>query len=490
MIATAISDIPNAKNISDDAIIYGVNVEEHDKTLHAVLTRFTELNLTLRKDKGQFYMPRIEFFGMVFSGQGMSPDPAKVEAIKQAEAPTSVSDVRSLLGMANYASHFIRDYADIVAPLRDLTHKGMEFKWEDVHQAALEWLKCSLTSETYFDPSKESILLVDASPVGLGVLLTQDGRVISYASKALSSVERHNSQIEREALAITWGCHHFRMYLLGSHFKVIIDHKPLLPIFNRPTSESQASATIDNWCLKLQSFDFEVFYSRGDQNPADYISRHLQGDAQCNLVAESAEQYISFVVTKATPKALSRDEIINATSQDATLQEVMRLISNGQWDDLKPVNGVDPSTLKIFANIRSELTSVDGKLVLRGNCIVIPDVLQKRVVELAHEDHQGLVKTRSPLRSKAWFPRMDTVVDSIVKTCGPCQVATPRPSCEPLQMTQLPRGPWEEVSIDFCVVAGHYVLVGLMITHGLLRLRLSTLLLQKLLFLSWIAFLL
>ena len=99
MIASAISDIPNVKNISDDVIIYGVNVQEHDKALHAVLTRFQELNLALRKDKCQFYMPRIEFFGMVFCAQGMSPDPAKVKAIKQADPPTSVSDVRSLLGM-------------------------------------------------------------------------------------------------------------------------------------------------------------------------------------------------------------------------------------------------------------------------------------------------------------------------------------------------------------------------------------------------------
>jgi len=128
VIATAISDIPNVKNISDDVIIYGVNTEEHDKTLHAVLTRFKDLNLTLKKEKCQFYMPRIEFFGMVFSADGMSPDPAKVEAIKQAEAPTSVTDVRSLLGMTNYVSRFISDYADIVAPLRDLTHKGVEFK--------------------------------------------------------------------------------------------------------------------------------------------------------------------------------------------------------------------------------------------------------------------------------------------------------------------------------------------------------------------------
>ena len=101
---------------------HGRYVVCHHVSLHAVLARFQELNLTLRKDKCQFYMPRIEFFGMVFSGQGMSADPAKIEAIKQADAPNSVSDVRSLLEMANYVSCLIRNYVDIVAPLRDLTH--------------------------------------------------------------------------------------------------------------------------------------------------------------------------------------------------------------------------------------------------------------------------------------------------------------------------------------------------------------------------------
>ena len=88
----------------------------------------------------------------------------------------------------------------------------------------------------YFDPYKKTVLFVDASPVGLGAMLTQSGKLISYASKALSSVERRYSQIEREALAIAWDCHHFRIYLLGSHFRVITDHKPLLHIFNSPTS--------------------------------------------------------------------------------------------------------------------------------------------------------------------------------------------------------------------------------------------------------------
>ena len=125
----------------------------------------------------------------------------------------------------------------------------------------------------------------------------------------------------------------------------------------------------------------------------------------------------------------------------------MRPIFNGQWDNLKPVDGVDPSILKIFANVQDELTSVDGKLVLHGNHIVIPNALQKRVIELAHEGYQVLVKTHGLLRSKVWFPKMDPAVDEVVKKCFSCQIATPKPSREPLKMTPLPD------------VAGHYVLV-------------------------------
>ena len=236
---------------------------------------------------------------------------------------------------------------------------------------------------------------------------------------------------------------------------MVTDHNPLLHIFTTPTS--QASVKIDNWLLKLQSFDFEVLYSGGDLSTADYISRHLQAATRCDLIAESAEQYVNFVMTQATPKALSKDDIIKATAQDATIQEVMRLTLNGQRNNLKPVSY--PSTLKIFANVRNELTSVDGNIVLHGNRIVIPVALQKRVIELAHEGHQGLAKTRSLVRSKVWFPKMDTAVDQVVKRCFPCQIATPKTSQELLKMTPLPDGPWQQVSIDFCEVAGHYVLV-------------------------------
>ena len=92
---------------------------------------------------------------------------------------------------------------------------------------------------------------MDASPVGLGAMLTQDGKVITYASKALSSVERRYSQIECEALAIAWGCHHFQMYLLKSHFKVKTDHKPLLPIFNKLQQELTIALMHDDVTISL-----------------------------------------------------------------------------------------------------------------------------------------------------------------------------------------------------------------------------------------------
>ena len=98
---------------------------------------------------------------------------------------------------------------------------------------------------------------------------------------------------------------------------------------------------------------------------------------------------------------------------------------------------------------------MDGKIVLCGSRTVILDTLQKRVVELVHEGHQGLLKSRSLLGSKDWFPRMD-IVDFVVEKCFPCQVAIPSPIREPLNTTSLPSG---LASVDFCEVAEHYILV-------------------------------
>ena len=182
--------------------------------------------------------------------------------------------------MANYCSRFIKDFASISAPLRELTRKDTPWHWGPEHARALQTIKDSLTSNTvmsYFDPGKDTELVVDASPVGLGAILYQNNksgerRTIAYASRALSDVERRYSQTEKEALAIVWTCEHFHLYLYGNPFTLVTDHKALEIICNNPCSKPPAR--IERWGLRLQPYDLRVGYRKGKENPAEYVSRH------------------------------------------------------------------------------------------------------------------------------------------------------------------------------------------------------------------------
>ena len=276
-----IRDIPEALNISDDVIVFGKTQAEHDAALQAVFRKFAEVNLTLNKKKCEFNKKSITFFGFVFSGQGISPDPKKVEAIKNAKPPTTTSGVRSFLGMATYCAKFILNFSDTSEPLRELTKKDAKFQWSERHEQSFNKIKELLASAkvmAYFDPNKETELVTDASPSGLSAILMQntpgkeDRRVVAYSSRALTDVERRYSQTEREALAIVWAVERLHLYLYGSHFKLITDCKPVQLIFSNP--KSKPPPHIECWNLRLQGYDFEVVHTEGSQNPSDFLSRH------------------------------------------------------------------------------------------------------------------------------------------------------------------------------------------------------------------------
>ena len=166
---------------------------------------------------------------------------------------------------------------------------------------------------TYFDPGKKTEIVVDASPVGLGGILMQEGKVVSYASCTLSEVEARYSQTEREMLAVVWAAEHFHLYVYGSKFHIITNHKPLLGIFksNKPTS-----TRIDNWKLRLMPYDCQLFYrsGRNEENPADFISRH----PKASEVQEQnvAEEYANYVCINAIPKAMTIQEVEVETRKD------------------------------------------------------------------------------------------------------------------------------------------------------------------------------
>ncbi len=472
-IAEELCDIPNALNISDDVIVFGTNQDEHDKALERVFQRFSDKGLTLNKEKCAFNKDKITFFGFVFTANGISPDPIKVDAIKNAPAPTTQSGLRSFLGMATYCSKFIANFSDLTQPLRELTRKNVPFQWTQQHNQAFAAVKSALTSSkvmSYFDQSKHTELVTDASPHGLSALLSQytpgksDRKVVAYVSRALSDVERRYSQTEKEALAIVWAMEKLHLYLSGGHFTLLTDCKPIEMILNNPTSKPPAR--IARWYLRVQDFDFTVKHINGNENPSDFLSRHVSEPNVNNkpILETVADAYVNFLTDHAIPKAMTLSQIQEATQQDSTLQALAEIIRSNRWNDISKIENenVNKEELKLFSKLRSELTvNETSNIILRDTRIVMPASLRKTSIEIAHEGHQGLVKTKKLLRTKIWFPRIDQMAQEIIERCIPCQATGPDVRPEPLAMSDLPPAPWHTVHIDFCgpFPTGEYALV-------------------------------
>ena len=219
----------------------------------------------------------------------------------------------------------------------------------------------------YFDPRKDTILTVDASPTGLGGILSQkDGHgelnMVAYASKVLSDVDKRYSQTEREALSAIWACEHYHLYLYGQPVTVLTDHMPLLGMINKPGAK--LSARVERWVIRLQPYDVTLMYQKGADNPADYMSRHPDKSATIHTRATKvAEDYVNFLANESKPLALLKENIIISTQNDKTLLAVIQATKTGRWDktDVKP-----------YFNVSRELSVTKDGLVLRGNRICIP----------------------------------------------------------------------------------------------------------------------
>ena len=262
---------------------------------------------------------------------------------------------------------------------------------------------------SHYDPTAPTELRVDASPVGLGAILTQTGpdgasRPIAYASRTLSDVERRYSQTEREALGVVWGCERFHLYLYGAEFSLYTDHKPLEVIYG---PKAKPPARFERWGLRLQQYRFKVIYEPGSKNPADVLSR-LPLSNQPRRERSVADEYINFVIKNAAPVAIPPDQIRRETANDPVLQQIQAFLHSGKWNR-------NPETTS-YHSVRGELSVANG-ILLRGQRIVMPYTLRNQTLQLSHEGHQGIVKTKQLLREKVWWPGIDNQIEKLIQKC-------------------------------------------------------------------------
>ena len=188
-----------ATGIADDMVIAGRDEMEHDRNFLAFMERCMENNLTLNSEKIQFKQTQVSFYGHCWSKHGISPDPMKIQALKHMEFPQDKETMRSFLGMINYLNRYSALSAHLTASLSTLTHQATDYKPGKVHHENFNQLKMeifNMKALLYCDVNAETTLQMDASKKGLGACLIQKGKVVCYASRALTKTEQNYQNLE------------------------------------------------------------------------------------------------------------------------------------------------------------------------------------------------------------------------------------------------------------------------------------------------------
>ncbi|GJR09010.1 reverse transcriptase domain-containing protein [Tanacetum coccineum] len=257
----------------DDILIYSKNKKEHEEHLKQILELLKKEELYAKFSKCEFWIPKVQFLGHVIDSEGIHVDPAKIESIKDWTSPKSPTEIRQFLGLAGYYRRFIEGFSKIAKPMTKLTQKKIKFEWGDKQEAAFQLLKQKLCSAPILalpEGSEDFIAYCDASKKGLGAVLMQREKVISYASRQLKIHEKNYTTHDLELGAVVFALKIWRHYLYGTKCTVFTDHKSLQHILD----QKELNMRQRRWLELLSDYDCDIRYHPGKANVvADALSR-------------------------------------------------------------------------------------------------------------------------------------------------------------------------------------------------------------------------
>ena len=217
------------------------------------------------------------FLGHVVSADGIYVDPQKVEAVANWEQPTTVTEVRSFLGLAGYYRRFIEGFSKIAGPLHCLTRKRVKFEWTDKCEESFQTLKEKLTSApvlTLPEGNEGFEVYNDASYQGLDCVLMQHKRVVAYTSRQLKKHELNYPTHDLELAVVIFALKTWRHYLYGATCQIFTDHKSLKYLF----TQKELNLRQRRWMELLKDYDCTINYHPGKANVvADALSRKFIG---------------------------------------------------------------------------------------------------------------------------------------------------------------------------------------------------------------------
>ncbi|GJW97599.1 putative reverse transcriptase domain-containing protein [Tanacetum coccineum] len=231
----------------DDILIYSKNKKEHEEHLKAVLELLKKEKLYAKFSKYEFWIPK--------------------------ESPKTPTEIRQFLGLAGYYQRFIEGFSKIANSMTKLTQKGVKFDWGDKQEAAFQLLKQKLCSAPILalpEGSKDFVVYCNLSHKGLGVVLFQREKVISYASRQLKIHEKNYTTHDLKLGSVVFSLKLWRHYLYGTKCTVFTDHKSLQHTLNQKELNMRQRC----WLELLRDYDCKIRYHPKKANVfADALSR-------------------------------------------------------------------------------------------------------------------------------------------------------------------------------------------------------------------------
>ena len=464
----------------DDLLVFSGSFEEHVEHVRKVLQRLQQHGVKVNPAKCMMFQEEVKYLGHIITPDGYKMDPDNVLAVQKLAddpPPSTVGQLRQLIGFLSYFRKYIKGFSQISQPLFKLLEKSSHTQstnnkkpnsqlpsstpitWLDEHSKALEILIKRVTTEPvlcYPDFTKPFVLHTDASGYGLGAVLYQEQeeklRIVAFASRTLKPAEKNYHSSRLEFLALKWALSDkFRAYTYYSpHITVVTDNNPLTHL----TTTAKLNATTQRWVNELAEFRFTIKYRPGKHHiDADFMSRNplpieqrikdctqlvQLNEVQAILTGVNVEKFLPYTSINAitTQQFMNEDlqqsnlilsplTLQQAQRDDPDIQTVLQFVTKKERPTLTEQRQQSLESQKLLQQWLKLTTNSQGLLCRKVSNrvqVILPVSLRQPIMKLVHGQmgHIGVERTTSIIRDRFFWPHMQRDIEHHIKNQCRC----------------------------------------------------------------------